>query len=471
MSQSTHKTMQIVGSVAPGFESVKELFEQEMNTKAEEKAQLCIYHQGKRVVDLWASASDDISFSADSLVNIFSSGKSLESLALASLVEKGLLDYDAKIADYWPEFSANGKDQITVADLMRHEAGLVDFNHTFDPEHLLTENIKQNSVGSVIEGLKSKNPSDVRFRRNYHALTRGWLTNELFRRVEPNGRTLGEFIREDIAEPLGADVFVGVNEEDLDRRAEVKGLGIGFQILESFKPKLMGRKVDYSIAHIFALFTPIVIHAGRIITKSRFAKRRNRAKAGSEVNKTKTSAAKGRTPLKGLSIKKDREKIVDFFNQAIVAQGESSSFNANCSARGLAKVAAMMSAGGSFEDREYFNQASWQALHDKPDPAKLGGMVTSHFTQGGLNFFTMTGSKNTASDRALNKGREGFYGWMGFGGSIFQWHPEQEIGFAFVPTSLHMIDLFNERGKVYQAKVLACVKEIESSAQKSESVN
>ena len=95
-----------------------------MNTMAERNTQLCVYYRGERVVDLWASAIDDGSFSADSLVNVFSSGKSLEALAIASLVDKGLLNYDDKITQHWPEFGANGKAGLTIADLMRHEAGL-----------------------------------------------------------------------------------------------------------------------------------------------------------------------------------------------------------------------------------------------------------------------------------------------------------------------------------------------------------
>ncbi len=105
------------GTVAPGFESVKRLFEHNMKTSAEENAQLCVYYKGKKVVDLWASTTNDSNFSADSLINVFSSGKSLESIAMASLVSKGLLSYDAKITDYWPGFGANGKDELTVAEL------------------------------------------------------------------------------------------------------------------------------------------------------------------------------------------------------------------------------------------------------------------------------------------------------------------------------------------------------------------
>ena len=91
-------------------------------------------------------------FSADSLINIFSSGKSFEAIAVAALVDRGLVRYDARIADYWPEFGANGKGELTVAELMRHEAGLAYFNTPMELDALLTENIKQNTVGRIIEG-------------------------------------------------------------------------------------------------------------------------------------------------------------------------------------------------------------------------------------------------------------------------------------------------------------------------------
>lgn len=457
------KKMRVEGTVAPGFESVRALFESEMNTKAEEKAQLCVYYRGEKVVDLWAAKVTNDDFNADSLVNVFSSGKSLETLAIASLVDKGLLNYSDKIADHWPEFGANGKDEITVADLMRHEAGLMNFKYTFDPEQLLTENIKQNSVGSIIEGLNAKIPADERKRRNYHAMTRGWVVNELFRRVDPKHRTLGEYLKEDIAEPLGADVNVGVSSEDLGRRAPIKGLNFGFYILESLRPKFLGRRVEHSVGDMIAIFTPIFIKANRAIRKNRAAKRSNPR----PVDTAAKTAPAHRGPFKDLAPLRDREKLVNFFNQAVIAQGESASFNANCSARGLAKVAAMMAAHGQFEGNEYFGEAAWQSLHAHADPKQLGGMVTTHFTQGGLNFFTMRGSQNNKRDRSLNKGREGFYGWMGLGGSIFQWNPERNIGFAFVPTSMHMIDIFNERGKVYQKEVLRCVKSTAITAKAS----
>ena len=88
-------------------------------------------------------------------------------------------------------------------------------------------------------------------------------------------------------------------------------------------------------------------------------------------------------------------------------------------------------------------------------------IMPTSFSQGGVNAFVPTGrGQRPTSSAPLNDGREGFYGWMGFGGSIFQWHREHEIGFGYVPTSLHALDLFNERGKEYQREVLRCVEKL-----------
>ena len=96
-------------------------------------------------------------------------------------------------------------------------------------------------------------------------------------------------------------------------------------------------------------------------------------------------------------------------------------------------------------------------MHANPLEAEMG-FGTTNFTQGGVNLFTEAGKGSSRSFREFNVGREGFVGWMGLGGSIFQWHPDQEIGFSFVPTSLHVLDILNERGKKYQAEVLRCVE-------------
>ena len=426
MSSEAGKQGRVQGTVAPGFESVKDVYEREIQTMAEKNTQLCVYHKGEKVVDLWASATNDPQFSADSIVNIFSSGKSLEAIAMASLVGKGLLDYKAKIVDYWPEFGANGKGEVTVADLMRHEGGMAAFQTSLDPEDLLVANIKENRVGRVIEGHSLRFPKGNGGKREYHALTRGWIVNEVFRRVDPEGRTIGEYLREEISGPLEADAIIGVKEAELSRISKVWPLGFLFQFLQSLKPKFLGRKIKHGFFQIL----------GRILRV--LPKFRNASTRGAPA------------PYKGM-------KGIGFFNKRVIAMGETPSAAANCSARGLAKIAAMMSAGGHWKDREYLSGKAWTALHEDPVEADIG-FSTTHFTQGGLNLFTETNRQSSGLDRAFNVGREGFYGWMGLGGSIFQWHPEHEIGFGFVPTSLHVLDVLNERGKVYQAEVLRCVE-------------
>ena len=87
----------------------------------------------------------------------------------------------------------------------------------------------------------------------------------------------------------------------------------------------------------------------------------------------------------------------------------------------------------------------------------MGSVMPTRFTQGGVDYFQTCEPGSPLLQRAFNTGREGFYGWMGLGGSIFQWHPERRIGFAFVPTSLHVPDFVNERGKAYQALAVECL--------------
>ena len=427
MTNNTKVT--IHGEVAPGFESVRELFERNMNRWAEEHAQLCVYHRGQKVVDLWGSKGDTGQFTPDSLINIFSSGKSLEALAIAHLAGAGLLDYDAPIARYWPEFAAQGKEAVTVADLMRHEAGLANFDVSLTTEDLLTHRIKENAVGKYIEEHSQHFKNRARTVREYHALTRGWIANELFRRVDPQGRTIGEFVQQEISQPLQIDLAVGVSEEQYGRRVPITPLHPLKHLLATFRPKLFGRRVLHNTLQLFARLFMLIKTLVRGPSK------------------------KWPSPIQGMT-------GIGFFNDKNLAMGETPSANTSASARALAKVAAGMAAGGTVEDHTILSKEAWDLLHTEPVYAIMGGFLPCAFTQGGVAHYCPCGSDSNWLQRAFNQGREGFYGWMGLGGSLFQWHPEQEIGFAFVPTSLHMLDLMNERGKCYQNEVLRCVNNL-----------
>ena len=208
--------------------------------------------------------------------------------------------------------------------------------------------------------------------------------------------------------------------------AKVHTLSLGYQLLQSLIPRFLGRRIVHN-------FFQIMGRLFRIIPSIRKAR-----KAGIPP------------PFTGLG-------TMGFFNEPDFARGETPSANATCSARGLAKIAAVMAARGRWQGVEYLSDSAWRAMHDKPVKAQMGSLITTRFTQGGVDFFAECGADSTRVEREFNEGREGFYGWMGLGGSIFQWHPGLDIGFAFVPTSLHVVDFLNERGKVFQAEVVKCI--------------
>lgn len=132
-------------------------------------------------------------------------------ILIGMMVDQGYLKYEDTIAKHWPEFAKNGKESITVEQLMRHEAGLARFSKPIPLEWLTSENIKKNKVGEIIENETIEIPEG--YTRVYHAVNRDWISNELFRRVEPQGRTFGEYLDQELCGKIlqGADIHVGTN--------------------------------------------------------------------------------------------------------------------------------------------------------------------------------------------------------------------------------------------------------------------
>ena len=428
--------MILEGRVAPGYERVQRLYERNMRTLAERNTQLCVYVGEECVVDLWGSAIDDQDFNGDSLVNVFSSGKSLESILLARLNDQGLLDYAAPVTQYWPEFGAveanreNGPSgATTVADVMRHEAGLAAFDTTLPLTSLAAHAIKGNAIGAVIERQTQRFPAGQDTQREYHAMTRGFIANEIFRRIEPQGRTMGEYLREEISQPLAADVYLGLQDTEIERHSNVAMLGFGYQFLQGLVPRVLGRRVELNLPQ----------------TLSKLARMRSGMR--------QRSTPKAPAPIEGM-------KQLSVFDSEGVTRGEIPSAAAKCSARGLARLASVMANGGASGEFQLLSDQAMAALHDKTVSRQMMS-ITTEFTQGGLAKFGL--APETAGqrlDKGMHEGREGYFGWMGLGGSIFQWHPEKRIGFAYVPTSLNVLDMVNERGKAYQIEVMRALQDL-----------
>lgn len=422
----------VKGFVQPGFESVTSQFAQNLSASRDRNAQLCAYVGERCVVDLWASAIGDESFTGDSLVNVFSSGKSLESIALGMLVDREGLDFNTLVQTVWPTFQGQGKDMLTLADVMRHEAGLAVLNVNFAPEALQPAAIHDNVIGKALEDHPLKLPDDTTSPREYHAISRGWIANEIFRRIDSNHRTIGEFLREHVSGPLGIDVYIGLKDEELGRISPIKERTFQAQLLDSLTPGTFARRVGLTFLEMLRRFW----HLRDAIQRLRAARRT--------------------LPIQGMS-----EHGVEIFDTVGIAKAEIPSAGAKCNARGLAKLAAVMANGGEFGGEALMSSNAWQQIHANPIYRNMT-FLNSTFTQAGLAQFEDDGTAPKSLAAALNAGREGFFGWMGYGGSIFQWHPELRIGFAYVPTALNTLDFFNQRGKTYQRQIVQCVRTLQN---------
>lgn len=194
----------ISGWTASGYERVAEAFERNFTDRGERGAGFAAYRDGRPVVDLWGgSAAESEGWQEDSIQLIFSGTKGLASACVLLLVERDLVSLDQPLSRYWPEFAAAGKGAITVAEVLSHQARLpgADFEQVDLFDH-----------DAVARLLAQQAPSeDPRAAFMYHAITWGWLVDELVRRTD--GRPLGEFFADEFAGPLGLEVWIGLPSE------------------------------------------------------------------------------------------------------------------------------------------------------------------------------------------------------------------------------------------------------------------
>ncbi len=198
----------IQGEVAPGFEPAREAFAANFAREGDYQevgAAFAAFHRGRCVVDLWGGFADRAltrPWARDSLVNVWSATKGVVAVAVAGLVDQGLIRYDDKVADHWPEFGQAGKGAITVAQAMSHQAGVPGFA---EPTTLDDQLDWEGCVAKLARQAPAWPPGAA---TSYHAMTYGWLAGEIVRRVA--GRSVGAYLREEICGPLGADIHIGL---------------------------------------------------------------------------------------------------------------------------------------------------------------------------------------------------------------------------------------------------------------------
>jgi CubicO group peptidase (beta-lactamase class C family) len=204
------KSIPISGFVKPEFEAVREAFEENFERHDELGAACCIYHRGEKVVDLWGGVRNESSgdpWEENTMVIVFSTTKGLAGLAIALANSRGLFDYDERVSKYWPEFAQQGKDKITIRQLLAHQAGLYAFDEMADRS--LIADLDRLAVVLAMQ----KPAYEPGSKQDYHALTLGFYENEIIRRTDPKGRSIGQYFQEEIASPLDLDFYIRLPEE------------------------------------------------------------------------------------------------------------------------------------------------------------------------------------------------------------------------------------------------------------------
>ncbi len=205
----------VTGRVASGFEPVRDTFLENFRRRGELGAACCIEVDGERVVDLWGGIRDPATgapWEADTMALVFSATKGMAGLAMALAHSRGLIDYDERIATYWPEFLQHGKGRTTVRQLLAHQTGLYALDEP-TTEDLVAD---LDRLAVVLARQVPEWPAGER--QAYHGLTIGFYEGELLRRVDPQHRSLGTFFADEIATPLGIDFFIRLPEELPDDR-------------------------------------------------------------------------------------------------------------------------------------------------------------------------------------------------------------------------------------------------------------
>ena len=198
----------IQGTFDEAFQSMADAFLENFESRGEVGASVCVNIEGQNVIDLWggAKAGDgDDAWERDTISIVFSCTKAATALCAHMLIDRGELDLHAPVVKYWPEFGANGKEDVTVAMMLNHSVGLPALRDPVKPGGYYDWDY-------MIERLSAEEPFwQPGIRNGYHMITFGWTGGELVRRV--SGRSLGTFFREEVTEPLGIEFWIGMPEE------------------------------------------------------------------------------------------------------------------------------------------------------------------------------------------------------------------------------------------------------------------
>ncbi len=226
---------EIEGHVRCGFEGVHQAFVDNFARRRELGGACCAYLRGEKVVDLWGGIRNKQTgepWERDTMVIVYSATKGLAAMTLAIAHSRGWLDYEERVCTYWPEFAQQGKERITVRQLLAHQAGLYALDERLDRS--LVADLDRLAVV-----LARQRPAwEPGTRQAYHGITLGFYESELLRRIDPYHRSLGQFFQDEIASPLGLDVYIRLPEDIEDSRLATMERPTWVELLRGFPLRL-----------------------------------------------------------------------------------------------------------------------------------------------------------------------------------------------------------------------------------------
>jgi len=213
-------TVEVEGYCDEKFSQVRDVLAESLSKGEDLGASVAVFVNGEAVIDLWGGHIDEEMtkpWQKDTIINVYSTTKTMSFLCALILADRGQLDFDAPVADYWPEFAQNGKQAVKVWHIMNHAAGLSGID-----EPLVAEDLYD--WEKITSALAAQAPWwEPGTKTAYHAITQGYLIGELVRRI--TGLTIGQFFQKEVANPLNADFFIGVPDEEFSRIADLMPFG------------------------------------------------------------------------------------------------------------------------------------------------------------------------------------------------------------------------------------------------------
>ncbi|KAJ3087810.1 hypothetical protein HK102_010234 [Quaeritorhiza haematococci] len=408
----------IQGYIGDGYEGVLESFKANFKDGWEVGASFAAYVDDEPVVELYGGFHDtkyNRHYTPDSLTLIFSSSKVVEGIVATYLVDKGLLSFEDKISDFWPEFAQGNKENVTVRCLLGHRAGVTYLNR----QPSLTEIADLDQLAALLAAQPHNfNGSEV---QGYHAVTRGWYLNELVRRVDPQKRTLGQIIRQEIMPALNIEYYLGLPREQEPRLTPLNGYPAIRTIAKIIMPTVVKEEP------VSPVFKKVLFQRKSVSHK----------------------AIAGSTP-------RQLRIWPHTHNRREIWAAEGPSYGGITNARSMVRLANLMVNEGATDGIRLISaETVRRAL--VPLPTTLDAVVARNitFATGGWGLHMKIPSIPELE----------WIGWGGAGGSMAFWNPEHRIAFSYVMNSMAFTTMGDRRSwRIVRALVDAALAKKKGAA-------